>query len=403
MRCLWCRKETTTEKGSVSDRVVYANLEHIFPESIGGKKCLEQGKVCEDCNNRLGRLVDPYLRENNTMMSMYWQSGSLAMGRPIGKKGKNKQDKERKQAMMSDMTAFNGGTKIQRTEGFVNLTNVAGGTGSEPFDEQFSRALHKCAVNLVYDVKDYTFMQSRFPSLIEFVGNLDNTANAWAYGICYAKLFESTSFEPMGYFLESGDGPIAAMMFFPALIAIVGLQPNILHPSELEKFTGDHLADFLSAEGYDLNGMKRHYNGGAFPDQKQRRFGSVFDFQFRKQLQPPQPRPDGDFHVLFRCDTCGQINPSGLRVDKREVLEPWSNHTVQSRSKGWNVITKEDLRIQGLHIEKCAPESLDKFLKQPFQYPRDREFVYRDMIRCQSQKCINCGMLVSYSGEDLFI
>jgi hypothetical protein len=35
MRCIWCEKETTTNKKLVNENLKYANKEHIFPEAVG--------------------------------------------------------------------------------------------------------------------------------------------------------------------------------------------------------------------------------------------------------------------------------------------------------------------------------------------------------------------------------
>ena len=99
MKCIWCNKETTSDKSRRSKtEPVYANKVHIFPESVGGKKTLEIGKVCEDCNNRLGREIDESLRTQNWMMMKQYQDSSEILiksgiqKRPLGKKGRTPEE-----------------------------------------------------------------------------------------------------------------------------------------------------------------------------------------------------------------------------------------------------------------------------------------------------------------------
>ena len=104
MKCIWCNKETTSHKSrrGLKTEPVYANKEHIFPEGVGGKKNLEIGKVCEECNNRLGQEIDESLKTQNWMMMKQYQDSSEILiksgiqKRPSGKKGRTQEDKKRK-------------------------------------------------------------------------------------------------------------------------------------------------------------------------------------------------------------------------------------------------------------------------------------------------------------------
>lgn len=404
LRCIWCKCETTADEAKVTASVKIADQEHIFPESVGGRKRLEKGKVCQSCNHGFHK-VDRDLRDKNTMMANQYQKVSRAQGGPIGKV-RNKKDRERKEAMLTNMTANDGGTLIKREDNddrIVRLINVPGGTGSEPYVEQFSRSLHKCAVNVLYDQCEYDDMRPRFDRLIEFVRTGKADYRDWSYGIYYADTFQAESFEPCGVIAENNDSPTAVVLFFPALIAVVGLYPQTLEPYFLSVI-GDTLSpsQVLNTED-DAEAFERHYNGGFFQDSGTRNFGSKFGLQFRKRLIDPQPRVDGDFHILFKCDVCGQVNPSPFVAAKSDVLMPRSSHMTRSRSEGWNAITKEDLRLQGYQVDKWDPEDLSPHLKQPFLYPADREFINRDGIQNNSQPCINCGCMVTWSGQDLFI
>lgn len=401
MKCLWCKCETTTIKEDISDHLKLADREHIFPESVEGKACLDVGKVCKGCNNSFAT-IDNDLRDKNTMMTKQFQDASHIQGKPIGK-NRGKADRERKEAMVKNIAAFNGGTKIDRGDDFHNIkfTNLAGGTGDEPYNRKFSRALHKCAVNALYDQCDYDDMRPQFDDLIEFVRTGDADYRDWSYGVCYANPFQFAAFEPWGWIFAIGGKKAAVILFLPALIAVVGLYPKLLQPHDLENHGNDLIKSQMESLKMDTAGFITRYNGGIFNSAK--RFGANFGFLFRKCLIDPRTRQDGDFHVLFNCDVCGQINPSMFFVSKHDVLVPRSSHTAQSSSKGWNVITKDDLRAQGIQVDKWESEALERLLRQPFNYPADREFINKDAIRNCSSQCINCGAMVTFSGEDLFI
>ena len=129
MKCLWCDFETTEKKELVTETTKYANLEHIFPECVGGKKTLERGKVCEDCNNRLGKTDEDLKRQNFMMMKQYQDSSEVLISsgsqkRPIGKKGRDKEDKERKKSEMLEILGYSGGTTVKRNPANTNHTTL---------------------------------------------------------------------------------------------------------------------------------------------------------------------------------------------------------------------------------------------------------------------------------------
>jgi hypothetical protein len=55
MRCIFCKQDSSTSK----------SVEHIIPESLGGKHVLNRGMVCDKCNNYLAREVEkPFLEHS---------------------------------------------------------------------------------------------------------------------------------------------------------------------------------------------------------------------------------------------------------------------------------------------------------------------------------------------------
>lgn len=118
MKCIWCDLDTTSNKKLKTEKVKYANKEHIFPEAVGGIKFLEVGKVCEDCNKRLGDNIDRFLKTENFMMLKQYQDSSEIIGKPIGKIKKHK--RERKIQEMTNLSGYSGGFKIIRDKENTN-------------------------------------------------------------------------------------------------------------------------------------------------------------------------------------------------------------------------------------------------------------------------------------------
>ena len=188
MRCIWCEKETTTNKKLVNENLKYANKEHIFPEAVGWLKCLRVGKVGEDCNNRLGSKVDAYLKKSNFAFMLQYQNSSQIIGKPIGKPRKGKA-KLRKEAEIYNIKGSDGLSIERDLDLFysINFTNNYHGLhGDLSYNEKFSKAIHKCCLNAIYDTKDYSYIKNNFNELIEFINNPEyQNYNNWSYGINY--------------------------------------------------------------------------------------------------------------------------------------------------------------------------------------------------------------------------
>lgn len=243
MRCIWCEKETTTDKKLVNENLKYANKEHIFPESVGGLKWLREGKVCKECNDRLGSKVDAYLKKSNFAFMLHYQYASYKNGKPIGYI-RNKSDKLRKEAEIYKLDCYGGGMTVQRdNESFnlIKLKNMASGTaGDLIYNEKFSKALHKCALNILIDEQSYEYVKKNHQDLIDFI-NYGDSYKSWSYGICYYNiLLEFNLFEP--FCIQQFDninGVLAVVLIFPCAICVIGVKPNIVN-GDLLKLAGDH-------------------------------------------------------------------------------------------------------------------------------------------------------------------
>ena len=401
MQCIWCGCETTTKKEEATEFRRYANKEHIFPEGVGGKNCLTQGKVCQTCNEGfIG--VDNDLRHQSVLMAKQFQDASYLQGKPDGKI-RDKKDRARKEAMVKNITAYSGVTQISRGDNFhqIDFVDAPGVFGVEPFDERFCRALHKCAVNLLYDNLTYSEMLPAFREVIDFVYTGKGDYRQWSYGACYANMFQLATFEPVGLVLALGEQRCAAVLFFPAMVAVVGLFPSIVQPQLLQLIGDNLLLDTLPEK--DREWFVTRFNGGIFENDRRKRFGSTFKFAFLKKHIAPQPHPGGNFFLLFTCDVCGQTNPSLLILEKQSVLEPFSSHTKQSGSNGWNKITIDDLKRRGFEVEKWESDDLERYLNKPFSYPANNQFLEGSTIENCKSPCINCGSMVTWSKKDLYI
>lgn len=66
MRCIFCKKDSSNSK----------SVEHIIPESLGGKEyLLGKGLVCDKCNNYFARKVEKPFLEDETIKLLRFDEG----------------------------------------------------------------------------------------------------------------------------------------------------------------------------------------------------------------------------------------------------------------------------------------------------------------------------------------
>ena len=402
MKCLWCNLETTTERKLISEEIKYANKEHIFPEAVGGIKCLEVGKVCQDCNKRLGDKVDRFLKTENFMMLKQYQDSSEIIGKPIGKI-RGKSDRERKNKEITNLSGYGGGFQIKRNKkesNGITLTNLPdGGGGDFTYNEKFSKALHKCAANVLLDKYDNEFMKSNFKELIDFINNSNNQEyQNWSYSVCYSDLFSKVHFEPFCIQMIEIEGiPKAIVLIFPCAIFIVCTKPNLVdidllnivgsNPPRLKKW---------AKEGFDY--LKHFANGN---ENFRKSFGNQLKFTLIKKEKKGIPNPKDSLYLLVKCKTCGQTNPTGIVLSKKMVLGKING--LGSRNKNsWNFHSKEDLEILCPNIELSESVVKDFELKYGINYPPENDVKKMNISNCKVQ-CINCSDLIIYDAKDCFL
>jgi len=401
MKCIWCDLDTTSNKKLVTEKVKYANKEHIFPEAVGGIKCLEVGKVCEDCNKRLGDNIDRFLKTENFMMLKQYQDSSEIIGKPIGKIKKHK--RERKIQEMTNLSGYGGGFKIIRDKentNIIKLTNLPDGTdGDCTYNDKFSLALHKCAVNVLLDRFDYEFMKSNFSELLNFVNNVDNADFLnWSYGVCYANIFSKVHFEPFCLQeIEIETIPRAIVLIFPCAIFIVCTSPNLVDNKLLE-LVSRNLPKIKNWEKVDFDYFKHFTNGIA---SSRKSFGEKVKFTLVKKEVAGTQNPDDSFYLLTQCKTCGQTNPTGIMLGKNIVLGK-VNGLSSNNKNSWNYHSKEDLKI--LLPDFKVAESLAKDLETSYgiNYPSENDVKKLNISNCKVQ-CINCFEWIDYDAKDCFL
>jgi hypothetical protein len=401
MKCIWCDLDTTSNKKSVTEKVKYANKEHIFPEAVGGIKCLEVGKVCEDCNKRLGDKIDRFLKTENFMMLKQYQDSSEIYGKPIGKI-RDKLDRQRKIQEMTNLSGYGGGFKIIRYDSNIfTLTNLPGGSGGDfIYNDKFSKALHKCVVNVLLEKYDYEFMKSNFSDLIDFVNNVDNSDFLnWSYGVCYANLFSKVHFEPFCIqTIGKMNIPRAVVLIFPIAIFILCTKPNGVNTKVLE-LVSRILPKMKNWENEGFNYFEHFINGF---ESSRKSFGEKVKFTLVKKEVAGTQNPDDSFYLLTKCKTCGQTNPTGIFLSKELILNGNQNNSTGGNKNTWNKLSTKDLSKKGLIIEKWDKESLQTLIDQGVIYPIENDVKKLNISNCTVQ-CINCFDWIEYDAKDCFL
>ena len=405
MKCIWCELETTTDEKLVSNKIKYANKEHIFPESVGGKCYLEIGKVCQDCNKRLGDTVDKYLKTKNFMMLKQYQDSSKIIGKPVGKVRNDEKNKKRKIKEITNISGYGGGfqmTSSEENSSYISFTNLPDGSGGDfSYNDNFSKALHKCAINILYNEYDYIFMKSNFGELIDFVNNENNqNYQDWSYSICYSKLSSMVHFEP--YYLpqrKKENIPIAIVLIFPCGIFIVSTKPKLVN-IELLHLVSNNIPEMKHWEENGLNFIN-HYTNISFPNFK-KTFGKQIKFTLVKKEIDGKANPDDCFYMLTQCKTCGQTNPTVTSLDKEIILNGDYKHTTGGNRNSWNKLLIKDLSKRGLVIEKWDKESLQNIIDQGVIYPIENDIKKMNIANCFI-KCINCLEMIEFDAKDCFI
>lgn len=402
MKCLWCESETTSNKNLATTTVKYANEEHIFPESVGGVRTLEVGKVCQDCNGRLGNQVDQYLKTENFMMMKQYQDSSEIIGKIPGKV-RNKKDRIRKEEEKKKLKGYSGGSTIERDPqnlSIITLTNMPDGSGGDfSYNDRFSKALHKCAVNVLLDSKGYDYLKKHHNELIDFVNVPTNFSyNAWSYAVCYADMFSKVHFEPFCLQQIEVDNIVRAMaLIFPCAIFIVGTTPNVMGINLLE-LVGSNPPILKNWREQNFDYIK-HYQSQFGLSRKA--FGDKLKFTLVRKEIEGNPNPENSFYLLAHCNICGQTNPTGIFVAKSRILGK-VNGLASGNKNSWNFHSKEDLDILAPGVQFADSIVEDFVTKYGINYPPSNSVKNMNILNGRFQ-CINCGEFITYHAKDCFI
>ena len=187
MVCVWCGSDTKNEK----------SVEHIFPESIGGKITLPRGDVCLKCNMKLSHL-DRRLKYGTLHMIRSYQNNPNL----IGKKTSSRQRKARRKNEKKKMSTL--GTKPS-----ITVVRDGDDTKINIFDlkidhNEFCRALHKCIINCLCHIQGTKITRMNHSDLLEFVIDNKNFEN-WSYAFAPLKFNYGASCTPTYIACESRE------------------------------------------------------------------------------------------------------------------------------------------------------------------------------------------------------
>ena len=418
--CMWSGVETAGDK-------CIDGQEHIFPESIGGKDQLPAGDVSKEWNNRLSWLDDRLKREHPAMKLAYQKDPSIK-----GKKKSNKRVKQRRKEEKTLIRGVDGKSPVKTDQetGNTTFTNAC-----YNFDDDFSRAIHKCVANVICSEHGSKYVRRNFPELIDFVKNgID--PHDWSYAVSFANPFQNLFCEPkcikLGYFSVTGlkkNLLVVICFIHTSGIWIAAAKPNYINKRIIEGFSNGIFKDTqlvkqVQDQGHDfkkLYGMKwvdgREYIG-------QMKFLWV-----KKQIRG-KPNPDDSFYLLTKCKLCGQINPTGIMVPKDIVLggeqvpmaasvnsrlfdlcpqnieyegKGKSMRFVRMPKNSWNRYSISDLRRKGFNIDQWRKETIQQYIDtQGIEMQQERDIRNWNIRNCTCQ-CINCWNMVTYSAGDCFL
>jgi hypothetical protein len=341
MRCIWCERETTLCESAETDDVRYANLEHIFPVAVGGKRGLKLGEVCRDCNKKLGAQVDEYLKIGDFSMMYQYQVVDGIPGRV-----RNAEDRRRKLAEKLHLKHHSKSGAITRSEDGEEVTI------SDFFmyehDAMFVRALHKCLANSIVNAHGGEQFIAQHQLLKKYIlGKAAEDHNDWAVGLAYANMSERMNFEPFcgGLFSDDAGRVIAGVLVFPSLLAVVGAFPDVMSKNFLHKSADMVLAsvDENSRREPCLD-VRGYFRADGFWNYAKRKpVHPEVGLVLVKKHKPAEPIP-GVLQPLAICPCCGQRNPVGIRYKKSHVLS-LSNNRHGYGKNDWNVYEMADMQL----------------------------------------------------------
>lgn len=398
MRCIWCGHETTTDKSAATDKIRYANKEHIFPEAVGGKRCLTQGLVCKSCNDDLGSDVDQYLKTSDISLMHQYQ---IVDGIPG--KSRGKEDRLRKLAQKEEIDHYTGETKIRRSQEGSSTEFV--NAGFYLYDAKLSRALHKCLLNSIVDMQKLEALPEALQPLKNYIITGEGQDSGWALGLAYANVFGRYDFEPICASLisDSAKRLVAGVLLFPSLLAVVGCSPNAI-TKEFLWVAARHLyknyqAQFSIGTAWDVIS---YFKGSGFTEMAGRKsVHQKMHMILVSKHKQGNPIP-GKLQRLARCIYCGQINPTGVDYEKAKILQQ-SNHNYGGSKNDWNVYEPEDM---SLIFDAAYTQYFDRYFPSyqgtGIQVDVKKLDSLRETWSARTICCIGCGGYTYAQPKDFF-
>ncbi|WP_298779479.1 hypothetical protein [uncultured Polaribacter sp.] len=401
MNCIWCNIKTSSSKSDKGKRE-YANNEHIFPAHLYKNSelkrpslFLKQGKVCEACNNRLGH-IDKSLKYRDNMMLKKFQDANQIFNEPPGRKGK-KRDRKRKLEESTEIRHHNNSTVVKRegsSTSFINPTFFK-------YDEKFSKAIHKCAVNVLYNELEYDYMKSHFSKLIEFVNSSENNFSEWSFAVCFSNPNSNSYFEPACFQkIIINDVIVALALLLPSAIYLVGTKPNLINVDFL-KNNASGFRDFIDWDDENFKLSECFLESPYFAKKSFKTFGEKVKYSLIKKEIKGKPNPKDSFYLLVKCKTCGQTNPTGVMLPKKSALDK-INGLSSGNKNSWNFHSKEDLDILCPNVKFSESFVKDFELKYGINYTPENDVKKMNISNCKAQ-CINCNDLIIYEAKDCFL
>lgn len=398
MRCIWCDHETTTDESAATDKVRYANKEHIFPDAVGGKRCLTQGLVCKQCNDDLGRDIDQYLKTSDISMMHQYQIVDGIPGKSRGQK-----DRLRKLAQKEEISHYTGDTTIKQSQetGTTNFVNA----GFYLYDEKFSRALHKCLMNSIIDMQELEVFPEELQALKNYVITGQREESGWALGLAYANVFGRHDFEPICTSLvsDSTGRLVAGVLLFPSLLAVVGCFPNAI-TKEFLWITARHLykkwqAELSAGSAWDVIS---YFKGNGFSEMSGRKsVHQKMHMIFVSKHKRGHPIP-GKLQRLARCVYCGQVNPTGAEYEKLKILQQ-SNHNYGGSKNDWNVYEHEDMSlIFDAAYAQYYDRHFQSYKRSGIQVDSKKLDSLRATWSAKTVCCMDCGGYTYVQPKDFF-
>ena len=377
--CMWCGRETTGEK----------HKEHIFPKAIGGTKTLPAGDVCQNCNHELGNKVDKVLKFGHSAMMYAYQ-----INPKIGRK-RNKEDRERKLKEKINIEGING-TKILRNNNSTSFINAS----FSKYSDLFSRALHKCIVNIICSEHGSNFVRKNCKELLEFVKN-GGDDRAWSYAVSYSGLFSKLLIEPTPIkyaVIKTGNTTKYIVSFIHTSgIWIVGSHPFLLNKEVINQFSESLIKDTSSIRQFEAQNKTKitdYFGTTAFLEEREL-LGELKFLWVIKEIEGKR-NPEDSFYLLTKCRLCGQTNPTGIMIAKESVFNGDCNNEISYPENTWNYYSEEDMKRKSAVIQQSETKN------HIISIPIENDVKKMNIKNCQC-RCINCGELIKYDAEDCFI